>query len=132
VASSGGAPGMDLISQGYWDGVTRNELVVQQCDGCGRLRHYPQHLCPGCQSSGCHHVSIAKSGTVHSWTISEHNFDTEIVQDVPYTLATVDICEGVRVLGRYVGIDEIRMGLPVILTFEPNHRGNLIPVFRST
>jgi uncharacterized OB-fold protein len=132
MADTEGSGPLDAISRGYWDGVARNELVVQQCGKCGTLRHYPQLLCRECQSLQFEHVSVEMTGTVHSWTISEHSFDKEIAPDVPYTLVTVDICEGVRVLGRFEDAAILSIGLPVTLNFEANPRGNRIPVFRSS
>jgi len=121
---------LDSISQAYWDGVARNELVVQKCADCGRLRHYPQVLCPACHSFQLTHVSLPKAGTVHSWTVSEHSFDKEIAPDVPYTLVTVDMQEGIRILGRFDSASSPTMGESVSLNFEPNINGTLIPVFR--
>ena len=131
MADRAGPQTFSPVSQGYWEGVSRNELVVQCCDDCSRLRHYPQYLCPRCQSSRFTHLSIEKTGTVHSWTVCAHSFDMEIAPDTPYSLVTVDIQEGVRLLGRYEGTEPLRIGLPVELVFEANHRGNLIPVFRN-
>jgi len=75
-------------------------------------------------------VSLPKAGTVHSWTVSEHSFDTEITPDVPYTLVTVDMQEGIRILGRFDSASSPTMGESVSLNFEPNINGTLIPVFR--
>lgn len=40
--------------EGFWEGIRAGELRVQQCDGCGLLRHYPQPLCPECHDRRFH------------------------------------------------------------------------------
>ena len=42
-----------------------------------------------------------------------------------------EICEGVRVLGRFEDSAALRIGLPVALNVEADNRDNRIPVFRS-
>lgn len=111
------------LSSAYWDGARRGVLVVQQCETCGALRHYPRALCDLCHSFAWHPAELEGTGTVHSWTIAHHAFSPEVTADLPYALVTVDITERVRMLGRLTGA-EPALGLPVHLTFQ-----DLLPVF---
>ena len=120
-------------SQAYWDGAARGVLVLQQCGSCGKIRHYPRVLCDACWSFDVSPVEVAGTGTVCSWTVTEHSFDPSIAPDVPYTLVTVNMSAAVRMLGRFrdgraaAGVP--RAGLPVQLTFEPDAAGQPMPVF---
>ena len=111
----------------YWDGAARGVLVLQRCGSCGLVRHYPQVLCPRCQSFDVEPLQAGGAGTVHSWTVTHHPFDPAFADATPYVLLTVDMAEGVRVLGRYAG-DPVP-GAPVRITFEPDPAGNPMPVF---
>ena len=56
---------------------------------------------------------------MHSWTIAHHPFHPAFKQHVPYTLVTVDLPEGVRVMAPYRGApSDLRIDLPVRLVFE--------------
>lgn len=121
---------MSELSEAYWKGAREGRLVLQKCGDCGRIRHYPQVLCPACQSFAVEHVDAAGTGTVHSWTVSHHAFDRAFVDETPYALVTVDMDEGVRVLGRFSGDHEaLRLELPVHIVFEAGQDGAPQPVF---
>ncbi|HEY1969469.1 MAG TPA: OB-fold domain-containing protein [Pseudonocardia sp.] len=120
---------IDGVSQAYWEGARRGRLVLQRCGGCGRVRHYPQPLCPGCHSFAVEHFEAAGRGTVHSWTVAHHAFSPEVRDEVPYVLVTVDLDESVRLLGRLAGTTPPRIGLPVTVAFEPAGAERPIPVF---
>jgi uncharacterized protein len=121
------------LSRAYWEGAARGVLVVQQCGNCGKIRHYPRVLCDACWSFEVRPLEVADRGTVRSWTVTEHAFDPAMAADVPYTLITVDMAAGVRMLGRFRGgggsAARPHEGLPVRLTFEPDPAGRPRPVF---
>ncbi len=127
----------DKYFQAYWDGAARGVLVLQQCGNCGRIRHYPQVLCVTCRSFEVHPVEVDGTGTITSWTVTEHAFDSSVAADVPYTLVTVDLsaAPGVRMLGRLRTAAGTTappsQGQPVSLTFEPGPDGSPVPVFVS-
>ncbi len=77
------------------------------------------------------HLTAAGHGTVRSWTLSHHAFLLELRDQVPYTLVTVDIDEGLRVLGRQADNAPPRVGLPVVLAFEPTAAERPVAVFTT-
>ena len=111
----------------YADGAARGVLVLQKCGDCGLVRHYPQVLCPRCYAFAVEPLEASGAGTVHSWTVVHHAFDPAFADALPYVLLTVDMDEGVRVLGRSAA--EPRMGAPVRITFAPAPDGSPMPVF---
>ncbi|HEY3737851.1 MAG TPA: zinc ribbon domain-containing protein [Jatrophihabitans sp.] len=119
----------EKISAAYWAGAEQGKLVIQRCDRCGTLRHYPRIICSACQSFDWSPYEASLSGTVHSWTVSHHVFDPSVTSDVPYTLVTVDMTDGVRVLGRLSNDVELRPQLRVQLTFTPDTQGRPGPTF---
>lgn len=113
------------LSAPYWAGARRGALVVQRCDSCGALRHYPRALCDLCHSFNWSPTEVEGTGTVHAWTVAHHAFAPDVADDVPYVLVTVDVTDRVRVLGRLGGA-EPAVDLPVRLTFENDPP---VPVF---
>jgi hypothetical protein len=111
------------MSGAYWEGAARGKLVLQRCGGCGKIRHYPRVLCDACYSFAVEPLEAQGRGTIHSWTVAHHAFDPSVAAETPYVLATVDLEEGVRVLGRLDEAAVPEMGLPVRITFRPNADG---------
>lgn len=118
---------MSDYAAAYRAGAEAGVLVLQKCGECALIRHYPQALCPACQSAAVGPAQSSGRGVVHSWTVTHHAFDPAFAADVPYVLATVDMAEGVRVLGRLRG--EPATGLAVRITFAPGAGGAAVPLF---
>ena len=119
------------VSQGFWDGVREGRLMLQQCGGCGAIRHYPRPLCDSCHSLEVDWVEVSGRGTVHSWTVCHHAYHPAFKGEVPYVLLTVDLEEGVRQMGRFEDRDasRLQLGLPVRLRFLPTENGYGLPMF---
>ncbi len=125
-------PMMSMEAQPYWDGLQAGQLRVQRCGACGQLRHYPRPMCPACQSFEVDWVVLSGAGTVHSWTRPHQSALPGFADQVPFTLVTVDMAEGVRVLGRLVDPDlaGLQVGAAVAATVELAASGRPQPVFR--
>lgn len=124
-------PHPTAVSQPYWDGTAAGQLVLQRCSSCGRVRHYPQLVCPKCHSLGVEAVVASGQGTVHSWTVAHHAFHPAFSDDLPYTLVIVDLAEGPRALGRFdpAAHEHLRIGLRVRVRFVAGAEGVALPVF---
>jgi uncharacterized OB-fold protein len=70
-------------------------------------------------------------GAIHSWTITHHAFNPGFKAELPYVLATVDLTEGVRMQAplRGVNAEDLRIGMPVRVTFERAKNGLTLPAF---
>lgn len=125
-------PMQSIDAQPYWDGLQAGQLRVQRCGACGQLRHYPRPMCPACHSFEVEWVTLAGNGTVHSWTRPHQSALPGFADVVPFTLVTVDMAEGVRVLGRLLDDDPagLHIGAPVSASIEPAPSGQPQPVFR--
>jgi uncharacterized OB-fold protein len=101
----------------FWDGARKGQLVVQQCDSCGRLRNPPEPMCPMCNSLQWHAEPLSGAGTIYSYVIMHHpklqGFDP------PYAIALVDLDEGVRmVAGISAPIEDVAVGRRVSTAFR--------------
>ncbi|MGE4239049.1 Zn-ribbon domain-containing OB-fold protein [Ramlibacter sp.] len=114
------APDATPESQPHWDGLKEGRYLIQQCGECGTRRHYPRPVCARCFSLEFDWIAASGRGTVHSWTVTHQVFDASVAGQTPYVLATVDLEEGVRMLGRLHDADAgaLRIGTPVRMTFD--------------
>lgn len=71
-------------------------------------------------------------GVVHSWTVCHHPFHMGFKAQSPYVLLTVELDEGVRAMGQLRGLDpaRLRLGLRVVVDFEREGDGPVLPIFR--
>jgi uncharacterized OB-fold protein len=126
-------PSPSSETQPYWDGLLQGRLRLQRCADCGKIRHYPRPMCDACWSMNTDWIDASGNGTVHSWTITHYAFHPGFKGDLPYILLTVDLAEGVRMNAQARGIDasQLRLGLPVVVAFDPVKDDLTLPVFEA-
>jgi uncharacterized OB-fold protein len=121
------------LTEGFWEAARRHQLVVQRCDACGRLRHYPQYLCPNCYSGLWSWAPVEGTGTVYSYAIAHRAFHPAWSDRVPLAVVTVTLDEGIRMVSD-LGPDEtarVAIGLPVRVVFDDIDGSDItIPRFR--
>ena len=114
------APLVDQDSKFFWEALREDRVVLQVCHECGRHRFPPMPRCPYCQAAAASAHQIAGAGTIYSWIIAQRAFAPEFAADVPYTVATVDFDEGVRIALRLEDATGIDFGRRVS-TFIKHH-----------
>ncbi len=78
----------------YWERVTGGAVPYQHCNACGESVFFPRAVCPHCGATQLEWRESSGRGTVYSAT-------TVHLRDVdPYTVALVDLEEGIRVMTR--------------------------------
>jgi uncharacterized OB-fold protein len=93
----------------YWSGLDAGEVRLQRCVHCGRHRFPPMPSCPYCATPGGDVVAVAGEGVVYALVRVRRAFSPAFADDVPYTVAVVDLPERVRLLGVIAG-DGARIG----------------------
>jgi uncharacterized protein len=116
-------PEASNMSRPYWEAAAKGRLTLQCCGECGRKRHYPQLLCSDCYSDKVVWKDASGRGKVHSWTVAHHAFHPGFAADLPYTLVTIDLDEGVRALGLWWGDATPSIDQPVHGRFETRENG---------
>ncbi len=114
-------PVPDADSRFYWEGLAGERLLIQACARCGRRRFPPMPSCPYCAATGSV-IGEAEAGTVYSWITVRRAFQAAFEAEVPYTIATVDLDSGGRVVGRLEPGDAASPGLRVRSRFV-HHEG---------
>ncbi|HEX8969463.1 MAG TPA: Zn-ribbon domain-containing OB-fold protein [Chloroflexota bacterium] len=113
-------PGLSPLTEPYWAGARRGELLIQRCQACGQQWHPPLPRCPACHSADITWTPVSGRGHVYTYTVVYHATHVAMADKVPYISALVELEEGPRVLTnlRNCTEDEVRVGMPVRLRFE--------------
>ena len=107
-------PVPDADTEPYWEGIRAGQLRLQRCQACGEAVFYPRAACPHCPGGPLSWFTAAGTGTVYSYTVAHRGFG-EFAGQVPFTVALVDLDEGVRMMTRIVGAGPggVRIGMRV-------------------
>lgn len=121
--------------QAYWDFIGKRELRIQRCAECRRFRHPPMPNCPHCRSSRFEWEPVSGRGSVFTYTIIRHATHPALKNALPFNVAVVmlDDADDVRIVSNVVDAapEEITIGMPVELLWEPTEDGGWLPRFRK-
>lgn len=119
-------PEADGLSQPYWDGLARNELLVQRCTRCRTWQWGPEWICHHCQSLDIGWERTEPDGLVYVAERVWHPVHPALKEAVPYVLVLVELpgAGGIRMLGNMLGdpMQDVPVGAPVRGVFE-HHAG---------
>ena len=84
----------------WWEGLRAHRLLLQHCRDCGRTRFPPMPSCPWCASTAFDVVESTGDGVVYSYVTAHVAVSPGYAGSLPYSVATVELAEGPRLLGR--------------------------------
>ena len=125
-------PTIDSASAPYWQAAREGRLLIAECAACGKVHHYPRPFCPHCWSEDVDWEDASGRSTLYTYSVVRRNDLPPFGEKVPYVAAVVDLDEGPRAMTNVVGcgFDEIEVGMPLQVDFEPISDDFTIPVFR--
>ncbi|MEZ0092839.1 OB-fold domain-containing protein [Streptacidiphilus sp. EB129] len=123
-------PVVNRDNEGFWQGVAEGELRFQRCTDCATPRFPWLPGCNACGSDAWSAEAASGEGTVYSQVVVHHPLPAAFA--APYSVALVELAEGVRVVSNVVGLapDQVRIGLPVRLSLERCDDELTLPLFR--
>ena len=132
MSASKPLPPVDAQSRGYWEACNRGHLVLQQCEACGHMQHYHRLLCTQCGGEVLADVEASGKGIIRSFTVIRRAVSSAFDADVPYVVALIELAEGPTMMSNVVDspLENLRIGVPVELTFERRSDEINIPQFR--
>ena len=124
-------PRPDLVSEEFWAGCVRGELLIQRCPDCGHRQFYPRATCTECAAAPEWETASGR-GTVHTFTVIRQNYAKPFRDLVPYVVAMIELEEGPRMMGNVVGcpVEAVEVGMPVEVRFEPAGEDVSLPFWR--
>lgn len=116
----------------FWEAARENRLVLQRCEDCHKVIHYPRMACPHCFSDRLGWQQASGRGTIYSYTVVQANAPSAFAADVPYVVAVIRLEEGVQMLSNIVDcdFDKLACDQPVEVVFERLDDEFTLPKFR--
>ena len=114
-------------------------LLLRRCQACGSFMSPTGGLgtpvrprCVTCFSAELACAPASGQATLYSFALMHQVYDPAF--EVPYNIAVVELDEGVRMTTNVVGCanDELRIGMPLEVTFEQVSDDVAIPKFRRS
>jgi len=123
-------PRPTALSQPYWDGAREGVLLLQHCIDCDEFQFYPRIICSSCGGASLDWQASSGKGTVASFTIVRRGISADY--PAPYVVALIDLQEGPRMMSSLVDVaaENVRVGLPVAVTFTDWSDDIAVPEFR--
>ena len=117
------------VSAPWFAACREGRLLLQRCARCGRFQFYPRTICASCGAADPDWVESRGVGSIASFTVVRRAISRAYV--APYVVALVDLAEGPRMMTQIVGCEpeDLRIGRPVRVRFEPWADDVLMPVF---
>lgn len=121
-------PIFDFDDAFFWEGAAQHRLLIQQCGGCGELRHPPTPMCPDCGSLERGAVESAGKGSILTWIVSRHPTEPDAE---PRIVILVQLDEGTRLVSNLVDADatQVTNDARVEVCFI-DFDGTVLPQFR--
>jgi len=125
-------PVPDHVTGRFWEAAKQHRLLIQRCGDCGTNQFLPQSCCRTCLSENIDWIETGGKGHVYAYTVIYRPPTLTFEDDVPYTVALVELEEGVRLMSNIVEIEpeEVRVGMPVEVVFDDISPIISLPKFR--
>jgi uncharacterized protein len=130
----------DEASAPFFAGAREEKLMLLRCGSCETFMSPTAYLgvpvrprCLHCFSPELHWTPSSGRATLYSFAVMHQLYDEAFAAELPYNIAVVETEEGVRLTSRVVDCpnDELRIGMPLQVTFERRSDDVSIPVFRA-
>jgi uncharacterized protein len=117
----------DPDTAGFFEAARHHEIAIYFCSYCDVALHLPRAYCHRCGSWKGIWRQVAGTGTLHAWTVVEHQ--VHLGFPVPYTIVLVDVDNqpGVRLIGDLAGRPDLTTGMPMYAQFDEVADGIVLP-----
>ncbi len=122
----------DHVTGEFWDAAKQHKLLIQRCQDCGANQFFPQSSCRKCLCDRMEWLEASGKGVIYTYTVVYRPPTQTFEEDVPYTVALVELDEGVRMMSTIIGIEpqDVRVSMPVEVVFEEISPTISLPRFR--
>lgn len=111
------------LTKTYWNAASRGDLLLQRCNTCNHLQHYPRSICARCWSDDLAWQAASGFGRVWTFTVVGIPGHAAWGHDVPYVLALVELEEGPRLMTNIVACEPTSVQCGQRVQLHP-HRGD--------
>jgi uncharacterized OB-fold protein len=126
-------PAITEMNEYFWCGGKDGKLHILRCQSCGYWIHPYAGRCPECRSDALAPEAVSGRGSVAGFTVNYQPWNPGV--PVPYVVAIVELEEraDLRLMANMpkVPVEDVRIGLPVKVHFEPQEGGIFLPLFEK-
>jgi uncharacterized OB-fold protein len=124
-------PDVFVPTQPFWDGARDGKLMLQFCKDTNRFQHYPRPVSIYTGTRNLEWREVSGKGRIYACTIVRVP-GPGLEGRLPLSVATVELDEGVRIIGNIVGSkpEDVTIGRRVVLALDQLDEGALYPAFR--
>ena len=106
----------------FWNGLTRHEFLVPQCQNCGHYNWTPLLACRSCLSEQQSWTKVSGEGTIFTYSVI-HRGPGAFGEEVPYILAVAELKEQPRpmlVMSNLINCppEKVKIGMPIKIDYE--------------
>jgi uncharacterized OB-fold protein len=116
----------------FWEATAEKKLKILRCQDCKTYIHYPKPSCWNCSGSNVAPEEVSGRGTVYSYTVTHQAVPG---YEPPFAVVIVELEEqaGLRMVSNVVDVapDDVRIGMPVQVTFEQAADDVWLPMFKE-
>ena len=118
-------------SEKFWEGTKEGKLLIQVCKDCKSKIFYPRKFCPECLSGNLDWIEASGKGKILTFSTAYSMVEPKFMDELPYTIAYVDLDEGIRMMTRIVECkpEEVTFDMEVEVVFREQN-GFFLPYFR--
>ena len=116
----------------FWEATARRRLEILRCQTCKTWVHYPKPSCWNCSSGDLKPEEVSGRGTVYSYTVTHQDVPG---YTAPFAVVIVELEEqaGLRMVSNVINVppEDVRIGMPVEVTFQPVAEDVWLPLFKK-
>jgi len=122
-------PVQDAVSAPWFEAAAQGKLLLQRDPATGKAQFYPRAHVLGAPEREPEWFQASGRGTLHTFTVVKRSLHKQFA--VPFTIAIVDLEEGVRMTSWIVDVpeDQLRCDMPIKVVFREIHPGLTMPCF---
>jgi uncharacterized OB-fold protein len=118
-------------SERFWEGTKQGKLLIQVCKDCKLKIFYPRKFCPECWSGNLDWIEASGKARIFTFSTAYSMVEPKFMDELPYTIAYVDLEEGIRMMTRIVDCkpEDLSFDMDVEVLFHERN-GYFLPYFR--
>ncbi len=117
----------------FWSAAREHRLVLPRCTACSQVQFPPEPTCIYCGEAEFTWFEASGRASLYTWTACHPPLLPYFAERAPWTVAAVELEEGVRMVTRLVDVDAdaYEIGMPLTVSFEDVDEEHTLVVFRS-
>jgi uncharacterized OB-fold protein len=124
-------PSRDAVSSPWFEAAEQGKLLLQRDPVSGKPQFYPRAHIVGEPDREPEWFEACGKGILHTYTVVKRSVHPQFATHTPFTLAIVDLEEGLRITSWIVDVpeNELRCDMPLRVVFREIHPGLTMPCF---